>query len=144
VRVMERGAVRVDELCLPAEPVRVGEARRHVADIIRDWHVHVDAEIAVLLTSEIFTNAVVHAAAPGDVIRLVEAWDGEQFRIEVHDSRSGDQMWGDLSLDSTTDESGRGLGMVELLAAKWGVEATSCGKQVYFVLGPCEGHSLEA
>lgn len=139
MRVMERSEVRVDELCLPAEPVRVGEARRHVAGVIRDWHVHVDEEIAVLLTSEIFTNAVVHAAAPGDVIRLVEAWDGEQFRIEVHDSRSGDPMWGDLSLDSTTDESGRGLGMVELLAAKWGVEATSCGKQVYFVLGVCEG-----
>jgi anti-sigma regulatory factor (Ser/Thr protein kinase) len=135
VRAMERSMIRVGGLSLPAEPVRVGEARRHVAAVIEDWHVDVDAEIAILLTSEVFTNAVVHAAAPGEVIRLVEAWDGEQLRIEVHDSRSGEPTWGDLTLDSTTDESGRGLGMVELLAAKWGVEATSCGKQVYFVLG---------
>ena len=142
MRVMESSVVRVGELTLPAEPVRVGEARRHVAAVIRDWHVGVDAEIAILLTSEVFTNAVVHAAAPGDVIRLVEAWDGEQFRIEVHDSRSGEPMWGDLTLESTTDESGRGLAMVELLAAKWGVEATGCGKQVYFVLGACEGCGL--
>ena len=142
MRVMESSVVRVGELTLPAEPVRVGEARRHVAAVIRDWQVGVDAEIAVLLTSEVFTNAVVHAAAPGDVIRLVEAWDGEQFRIEVHDSRSGEPMWGDLTLDSTTDESGRGLAMVELLAAKWGVEATGCGKQIYFVLGACGGCGL--
>ncbi|HEV2635399.1 MAG TPA: ATP-binding protein [Actinocrinis sp.] len=135
MRVLESKPVRVGELCLPAEPVCVGEARRHVAEVIRDWHVRVDEEIAILLTSEVFTNAVVHAAAPGDVIRLVEAWDGEQLRIEVHDSRSGELMWGDLTLDSTTEESGRGLGMVELLAAKWGVEATGYGKQVYFVLG---------
>ena len=137
--VMESGVIRIGELSLPAEPVRVGEARRHVAAAIREWHVDVDVDTAVLLTSEVFTNAIVHAAAPGEVIRLVVAWDGMRCRIEVHDSRA----YGPESapgpegscLDEVTGESGRGLGMVELLADRWGVERTKKGKQVYFVLG---------
>jgi anti-sigma regulatory factor (Ser/Thr protein kinase) len=138
---MESGVIRVDELSLPAEPARVGEARRHVASIIRAWQVDVDMDTAVLLTSEVFTNAIVHAAAPGDVIRLVGAWDGIRFRIEVHDPRSGapepepEWKWDDGTLDSMAGESGRGLGMVELLADSWGVEKSDMGKQVYFTLG---------
>ena len=133
--MMESGVIRIGELSLPAEPVRVGEARRHVASIIRDWQVDVDVDTAVLLTSEVFTNAIVHAAAPGEVIRLVEVWDGEQFRIEVHDSRLGAPESDERTLDSATEESGRGLGMVDLLAETWGVEKTNKGKQVYFTLG---------
>jgi anti-sigma regulatory factor (Ser/Thr protein kinase) len=142
VSVMESSVIRIGELSLPAEPARVSEARRHVASIIRDWQLGVDVDTAVLLTSEVFTNAIVHAAAPGEVIRLVEAWDGTRFRIEVHDSRSGALEpepaweWDDRTLDSMAGESGRGLGMVELLAETWGVEKTDMGKQVYFTLGP--------
>ena len=139
--VMESGVIRIDELSLPAEPARVGEARRHVASIIRAWRLDVDVDTAVLLTSEVFTNAIVHAAAPGEVIRLVEAWDGARFRIEVHDSRSGalepesKWEWDDRTLDSMAGESGRGLGIVELLADSWGVEKSDMGKLVYFTLG---------
>ncbi len=133
--MMESGVIRIDELSLPAEPVRVGQARRHVAAVIRDWQADVDVDTAVLLTSEVFTNAVVHAARPGEVIRLVEVWDGERFRIEVHDSRVTAPESDERTLDSATEESGRGLGMVDLLAETWGVEKTTKGKQVYFTLG---------
>lgn len=132
--VAESNVILVGELSLPAEPVRVGQARRHVAAVIRDWKVSVDVDTAVLLTSEIFTNAILHGGAADGEIRLVEAWDGERFRIEVHDSRPAGPDLGDRPLDAVTGESGRGLGMVELLADHWGVERTAEGKQVYFVL----------
>lgn len=157
--VAESNVILVGGLSLPAEPVRVGQARRHVAAAIRDWKVSVDADTAVLLTSEVFTNAILHGGAAGGggdedgdddgngaghgEIRLVESWDGERFRIEVHDSRPAGPDLGDRPLDAVTGESGRGLGMVGLLADHWGVERTAEGKQVYFVLESIGARSAE-
>jgi hypothetical protein len=99
--------LRNREVALTAEPPRVSEARRHVAGVMRDWGVDVDSDVAVLLTSELFTNALCHGAAPGEVIRLVATWDGESFRVEVHDCCPTQPMVRPDASESAAAESGR-------------------------------------
>ena len=45
---------------LAAEPAAAGSARSQVQATIQAWEIPVDASIAVLLTSELVTNAIRH------------------------------------------------------------------------------------
>ena len=47
---------------LPAEPATAGVARDHVRVVLAAWDVPVDADIAVLLASDLVTNAIRHQA----------------------------------------------------------------------------------
>jgi serine phosphatase RsbU (regulator of sigma subunit) len=51
------------EHSFPAEPIMVSEARRLAQATFEDWDMHPDqAELALLLVSEVVTNAVLHAS----------------------------------------------------------------------------------
>src|SRR5450432_3888778 len=45
---------------LAAKPAAVGQARCHVQAAIGAWAIPVDEDVAVLLTSELVTNAITH------------------------------------------------------------------------------------
>ena len=64
------------------------KARREVAGTLAGWGHPVEAEIAVLLTSEVVANAVRHAGphADGETLRLVLEQVGDLVRIEVTDN----------------------------------------------------------
>lgn len=92
------------------------------------------ADVAELVLSELFTNAVRHARGPAD--RLVETRyerlpDGT-LRIEVHDANSLRPERQEPSKDA---DSGRGLALVdELTSGRWGVsERLGVGKLVWAV-----------
>ena len=87
-------------------------------------------ETAVLLTSEIVSNALLHARTQVDLL-LIMASSG--VRVEVHDgnARQPRPPATPAPLDATT---GRGLMMVEALAGRWGVDGTGDGKTVWFEL----------
>jgi anti-sigma regulatory factor (Ser/Thr protein kinase) len=108
-------------------------ARAVVEDCIRVWRVPVDADVAVLLTSELVTNAVTHGspAAGGTFVLLTVAWDAAGLRVDVHDG-SGDLPV--LDEASAEAETGRGLFLVTSLSAEWGFYRTPAGKAVYFTL----------
>jgi anti-sigma regulatory factor (Ser/Thr protein kinase) len=86
-------------------------------------------ETAVLLTSELVTNALVHAA---DGATLVIEAAGRLARIEVIDPGHATRLV-PLRVGSL-DEHGRGLAIVEDLASAWGVESRGPGKAVWFEL----------
>lgn len=90
----------------------------------------VDADVAVLLASELVTNAVCHAGAGlGEVVMRV-CWPSGGLRVEVHDaSREPPRL-----REEAEAESGRGLVLVDALAADWGYYLTPRGKAVYFTL----------
>ena len=69
---------------LATGPAAAAEARRRVRDAIASWRVPVDEDAALLLTSELVTNAVRHEA--GQVVMLVITCAGGQLRIDVHDT----------------------------------------------------------
>jgi anti-sigma regulatory factor (Ser/Thr protein kinase) len=113
-------------------------ARAHLRAAISSWRLRVDVDVAVLLVSELVTNAVTHAddsAGPGPLpaVTMLVRCSGGALRVEVHD-RSRD-MPVPASPDVPDDsETGRGLMLVDTLAGEWGYFRTPGGKAVYFTL----------
>ncbi|HUR48963.1 MAG TPA: response regulator [Acidimicrobiales bacterium] len=83
-------------------------------------------EIIQLLTTELVTNAVTHGHGAVTVTAEVS---GDRVRIAVGDDSAIVPVPGNASAD---DEGGRGLALVEGLAARWGVEEVPTGKVVWF------------
>jgi anti-sigma regulatory factor (Ser/Thr protein kinase) len=112
---------------LSNDPAGVRAARQFVAGTLRGWGLDGTAEVVVLLTSELVSNAVVHAT--GSPVGLVIMLDDHGVRVEVHD---GNREQPTLRQGNRDREQGRGLALVAALAASWGVQATSTGKSVWF------------
>lgn len=118
------------------EPVgrSVASARSFVRDTLQGWGFADIVDDAVVLTSELVTNAVVHAGTTADLLCL-RADDG--VRIEVADRYPEREvpLQGSLATMGSPDrEGGRGLQLCAALAARWGVEYTPTHKQVWFQL----------
>ena len=114
---------------LEAGPAAAPEARSQVRAAIRSWGASVDPEAAVLLTSELMTNAIRHETGPAVV--LVITWSCGELRVDVHDTAWSLPTVADVPADA---ETGRGLLLVAALSAKWGCYRTPTGKAVYFTL----------
>jgi hypothetical protein len=107
-------------------------ARHVVEDAIRAWRVPVDVDVAVLLTSELVTNAVTHASpAAGTFVLLTIVCDTAGLRVDVHDGSGDLPVVDDARAEA---ETGRGLLLVTSLSAEWGFYRTPVGKAVYFIL----------
>jgi anti-sigma regulatory factor (Ser/Thr protein kinase) len=116
---------------LPARPTSPGEARRFVGEVLRDHGLDTGevVEAAALLTSELVTNAVLHAAG---TINVDVDLDLTAVRVEVADSGEEQPARRDAAPEDT---SGRGLCLVEAMARAWGVERErEDGKVVWFEL----------
>lgn len=89
------------------------------------------AEDIVLLASELAANAVVHTASGADGTFSVSVCaDNGNIRVEVHDLGSGKEP---TVHDSTvTAGTGRGLLLVEMIAARWGHSGGQSGRVVWF------------
>ena len=121
--------VQICRIRLTAGPAAAGEARGQVLQAICAWAVPVDPDVAVLLTSELVTNAIRHEA--GQTITLAITCSCGQLRVDVHDSS---YSW-PVVLEAPADaEAGRGLMLVATLSAEWGFYRTPAGKAVYFTL----------
>lgn len=110
-------------------PAAAAEARSQVRAAICAWHAPVDEDAAILLTSELVTNAVKHAA--GGAVTLGIRCTRGQLRIDVHDTSPSLPVLADAPADA---EAGRGLALVDGLSADWGSYRTPAGKVVYFTL----------
>ncbi|MFE6522571.1 SpoIIE family protein phosphatase [Streptomyces sp. NPDC057794] len=118
------------------EPVgrSVASARSFVRDTLQGWGFADIVDDAVVLTSELVTNAVVHAGTSADVLCLRS---DEGVRIEVADrypEREVPLQGVAVTMGSPDREGGRGLQLCAALAGRWGVEYTSTHKTVWFQL----------
>ncbi|WP_369249600.1 SpoIIE family protein phosphatase [Streptomyces sp. R41] len=118
------------------EPVgrSVATARSFVRDTLQGWGFADIVDDAVVLTSELVTNAVVHAGTSADVLCL-RSDDG--VRIEVADrypEREIPLQATAVNMGSPDREGGRGLQLCAALAGRWGVDYTPTHKQVWFQL----------
>ncbi|MEV6589225.1 SpoIIE family protein phosphatase [Streptomyces acidicola] len=118
------------------EPVgrSVATARSFVRDTLQGWGFADIVDDAVVLTSELVTNAVVHAGTSADVLCL-RSDDG--VRIEVADrypEREIPLQTTSVNMGSPDREGGRGLQLCAALAGRWGVDYTPTHKQVWFHL----------
>ncbi|WBO63453.1 SpoIIE family protein phosphatase [Streptomyces camelliae] len=118
------------------EPVgrSVATARSFVRDTLQGWGFADIVDDAVVLTSELVTNAVVHAGTHADVLCLRTE---EGVRIEVSDrypEREVPLQSAASTMGSPDREGGRGLQLCAALAARWGVDYTPTHKNVWFQL----------
>jgi hypothetical protein len=120
----------IDEVfwSLPPRPQSVAESRDRLRSSCPDLPGPV-LDAALLLTSELVTNAVRHGE--GDI--TCRLWAGpEVLRVEVSDASSQVPRAVDRGLVA---DSGRGLQIVETIASRWGaVPAQHEGKTVWFEL----------
>jgi PAS domain S-box-containing protein len=108
------------------KPSSVGEARKFIRHVLAGTDVDL-VDSAELLTSELVTNAVLHAN--GDV--RVRAWaTADRVHVRVSDSNAERSP---VTRPRDTDAAtGRGLQLVEMIAASYGVEPSPDGKTVWF------------
>ena len=113
---------------LTPHPTSVGAARRFVRDVLKTRRVDDGVVSTVeLLTSEVVTNAIVHARSGP---QLAVEVDEDKVRVAVRDSSPDVPV---RKLGAVDDLSGRGVIIVEELAAAWGVERERNGaKRVWF------------
>ena len=117
---------------LATGPAAAAEARRRVRVAIRSWQVPVDLDAALLLTSELVTNAVRHEAGQrAQAVMLTIACSRGRLRVDVHDTSRSLPAVAEVPADA---ETGRGLLLVETLSDEWGCYRTPAGKAVYFTL----------
>ena len=84
----------------------------------------------MLLVSEVVTNSVVHGGPP--IVVAVDCDNSSGLQVRVRD---GSRTLPEPRDAEVWEESGRGLGLVEMLSDDWGVEPEpGDGKQVWFVL----------
>lgn len=123
--VADRGSF---ETRLPPQPSSVAEARSRVRGLLVDAGREDLVDSAVLLVSEIVTNALLHA---GTEIDLRAGLGREGLRVEIGD---GSPHLPARRRYATTAGTGRGLLMLESMVDDWGVTRRRNGKTVWFSL----------
>jgi anti-sigma regulatory factor (Ser/Thr protein kinase) len=113
-------------LDLDPEPESVRIARRFVAAALEEWDCGAVVDEVLVATSEIITNAVVHARTP---LTIGVERQGNGIRVEVRDG-SGIEPVAEEVEDSS--ERGRGMRIVAALVSRWGTETLPDGKAVWF------------
>ncbi|MFI1729385.1 ATP-binding protein [Streptomyces acidicola] len=115
-------------IAVAGAPFAVAVARDRVIAQIQAWGVRLGEEerdAIKLVASELITNAVVHATGFVTVgLHLNE----ERLLLDVHDSNPEPPRQQVITED---DEGGRGLVLVEFLAARHGWQPTNMGKRVW-------------
>jgi anti-sigma regulatory factor (Ser/Thr protein kinase) len=114
-------------LALPPDVPTVRLARQATRDTLAAWQLSHLEEAAVLVVSELVTNAVRHARDTG-AIGLELSSAGSRLRVEVQD---GDPRWRVRYSPAECDESGYGFVLVDSLAGDWGIRRVSAGKAVW-------------
>jgi anti-sigma regulatory factor (Ser/Thr protein kinase) len=110
-------------MTLPLSATAPRQARRALAGRFAG---HPRGEDLLLCVSEVVTNAILHAGTPPH-LRVSQV--GDTVRVEVADA---DQRRPVMSADDPLATSGRGLRILDQLAARWGSIPTGPGKAVWF------------
>ncbi|MGW1102270.1 ATP-binding protein [Streptomyces sp. NPDC002540] len=102
---------------LPAHPESVAGARRLTRARLDEWRLDEDThEAAILIVSELVTNAVVHTMSARVVCELHRL--DRRLRIAVQDQ--GHLPGGPRLCRTSDDEHGRGLLLVDAMSSSWG------------------------
>ncbi|MET8327326.1 ATP-binding SpoIIE family protein phosphatase [Streptomyces sp. NPDC005181] len=110
----------------------VSQVREFLRDLLSEWDMVPLLETMELLTSEVVTNALIHAHSEVE-LRLREYPD--RIRVEVRDSDPHPPVPTSIVADEENNqeaESGRGLLIVDALAGDWGSSPAGRGKTTWF------------
>lgn len=126
------------ELTLPADASAPSQARKALRRALSGAVSESCADVIALLSTELITNAVMHAHSPA----VLRVWvDEHQVRVEVQDHSPAAPRVRHYGRESTT---GRGMRLVQNLARRWGTAPVPPGKLVWFELSiPTDPSAVE-
>jgi hypothetical protein len=116
------------DVALPSASSAPGTARRAVRELLGDEPDATFTQDALLLTSEIVSNATVVSGA-SRLCAWFAAEDGA-LRVEVHDESHEMPVVPDARRPDQI--TGRGLRIVDAVATRWGIDCDAIGKSVWF------------
>ena len=128
-------------VALPSDPASVSAARKHVANVLTEWGLPGDSELAEtirLVVSELTTNAVQHTTGQSPAFTVdVELDRDERLRIGVTDS---DPRFPKRLPAAVQQDNGRGMVIIRWLAAECGgkleVRRTPAGGKTVAIVLP--------
>ncbi len=109
---------------LPPDGKAAGQARTAVREQLAKWGLQELVDTTELVVSELVGNALRYGNAPGE-LRLLRH---ERLSVEVSDS--GPDL-PQIQHADVSDESGRGLQLINMLCRRWGSCRTPTGKVVW-------------
>lgn len=115
---------------LQATPRSVADVRSYLSGLLADGPA--DVATVVLLASELATNSLRHTAAGAEgTIAVAVLAVGDAIRVEVADGGASTTPCLRVQDDEYAD-GGRGLHLVDLLAARWGFTRDRDGTTTWF------------
>jgi serine phosphatase RsbU (regulator of sigma subunit)/anti-sigma regulatory factor (Ser/Thr protein kinase) len=115
-------------MLVPAEPTGPSRVRQWMGARLRDWSVPEPViSAAILCTSELTTNALLHAGTPAQVHIDLSA---DRLLVSVADTGTRGTVI--RAHADTMSSRGRGLGLIEDLSDSWGTDPTVRGTTVWF------------
>ena len=112
----------------PSDPQTASNARHWVQEVVGDLDWDGEVDDAVLLVSELVTNALLHAQA---AVRVTLYRHDEGLWVSVTDGGAGRIV---RRQAEPTDTIGRGLEIVDRMSGAWGVLTEPETKSVWFEL----------
>ena len=125
VRLLSSRTTRTDHLLLEPEPRAARAARTFVRLTCARWDLDSVLEPALLVVSELVTNAVRHARTRLTVGLLLRS---DHLLVEVEDEDSRPLVLHHNDQDAV---DGRGLILIDAMARKWGSRPRPLGKVVW-------------
>ncbi len=112
---------------LPGTPESAGLARQLAREFLGD--AHQDADVVVLIVSELVTNAVTHSksAQPGGTLTVSLCGGSDGLFVQVRDDGGPSGQW-ETTLPGTAAEHGYGLLLVDALSDSWGTACDADGR----------------
>ncbi|MFJ9341825.1 ATP-binding protein [Streptomyces sp. NPDC101733] len=106
---------------LPSDPLSVAAARRHVAQVLREWGLDEESDTADavrLIVSELATNSVQHTFGQSPTFTVDVRLEREEWlRVGVTDSHP---RWPRRLPAAVQQDNGRGMVIIRWLAAEAG------------------------
>jgi anti-sigma regulatory factor (Ser/Thr protein kinase) len=127
-------AVPAIRISLPKTAASPAEARHLISRFAAENDLQNESGAALLVLSELVSNAVLHGAEPIEV-RVSSV--GDVLRIEVSDGGRRADGVAPRPRDDPRP-GGRGLHIVNSLARRWGTTDTDSGKTVWAEIGPSD------
>ena len=128
---MPRSGPIIGVLTVPGIVKEVRITRNFVGELLEGWPCR---DSAVLLTSELVTNSILHSrSGDGGKVTVVVIDLGTSARVEVIDDGS-DQTPRTHSGQAHLADDGRGLRIVEAVASSWGATGDDHGTTTWFQL----------
>jgi anti-sigma regulatory factor (Ser/Thr protein kinase) len=129
----EQAAMKRIRVRLSADPRSAGTARQLIAEVCDSWGLADLADSALLVVSELVSNAVVHAGTDFDLTATLR---GAYLYLSVRDgSRVAPRMPSSTRSGAPSMATGgRGLYLVDSCTAGWGASVADDGKVVWATL----------